>query len=306
MDVQLTVEPPNGRGCGKRSDGGTYACCGVSPWGKPIEYFLLDPVRPIPWQRGSYIIPRGGGSDLYDLLVYIGVDPKKGDTEGYPSTWSFIEEARRFGVSRKQSPNLQWHLLTPGESNMILAHPRAFAAIPAPGQLSIKTMHKFAASYELNREAKPLYGCKQFQTWVDHKDILLALGWEVGWDIRGKHLEACLVAEANGDDFDPQDGLAEEVPCVHALRDLAWFNHSNPVENEMVAGEYWIDMPSFKFVCRKPLAPANANHIRWETAAFAAIPLTHFEMPNGPQDEKGKEAVMSLRRAGFEVAETEW
>lgn len=308
--MELTIEPENGRGCGTRSKGGVYACCGLSVWGKPIEYFLLDPVRPIPWQRGSHVIPRNDGSGLYDLLVYIGVDPKKGDTEGYPSAWSFIEEARHYGVSRKQSPNLQWHLLTPGESNMILAHPRAFAALDKPDlkqeQVNVSNMHRFAAGYVLARQARPLYLCKQFQTWVNHRELLVKMGWSVGWDVRGQHFDERLQAEIDGQPISVDPSLTELVPCVQALRDLAWFNHAGTVEDELDKGMYHIEMPSFSFTCKKPLAPYDGSQIKWMTAAFAAIPLTHFEIPDGPQDEKGAVAAAALEKAGFVVAETDY
>ncbi len=48
--INLTV--PLERGCGMREKGGLYACCGTSPFGKPVEEFLIDP--PLPFIRRAF------------------------------------------------------------------------------------------------------------------------------------------------------------------------------------------------------------------------------------------------------------
>jgi len=34
------------RGCGRRVPGGTYLVCSTSPFGLPVEYFVVDPDDP--------------------------------------------------------------------------------------------------------------------------------------------------------------------------------------------------------------------------------------------------------------------
>lgn len=99
-DHSLTTPPPGGRGCGTRKKGGVYACCGTSPWGRPLEDFLVDPPVPIDgphWQSlkmaPEAILPEGWDGERKVLLLdYIG--------EGnYPTAPSHLEEVRRFGRS---------------------------------------------------------------------------------------------------------------------------------------------------------------------------------------------------------------
>ncbi len=121
---------PVPRGCGEREPGGVYAESGLSPWGRPLEEFLIDPPLPLPdgldlvnkpqvWQR---VLPSGEpaldeqGQPIYDLLIWIGA-------EFYPYCPDYLEEVRRYGASRRLNPNLDLSLLSRA-SRMILAHPR--------------------------------------------------------------------------------------------------------------------------------------------------------------------------------------
>ncbi|MEO9030060.1 MAG: hypothetical protein ABI413_14725 [Ktedonobacteraceae bacterium] len=122
---------PVPRGCGERQAGGVYAECGVGPYGQPLERFLLDPPVPMPpeldvvnkpqiWPR---VLPSGEQAcdaerqPLSDLLIHIGA-------EHYPYVPDYLEETRRYGVSRRLNPNLDLSLLTT-QSRMLLAHPKA-------------------------------------------------------------------------------------------------------------------------------------------------------------------------------------
>jgi hypothetical protein len=121
---------PVERGCGEREPGGVYAECGLSPWGRPLEDFLIDPPLPIPdgldlinkpqvWQR---LLPSGDpaldelGQPIYDLLIWVGA-------EHYEYVPDFLEEVRRYGASRRLNPNLDLSQLSRA-SRMLLAHPR--------------------------------------------------------------------------------------------------------------------------------------------------------------------------------------
>lgn len=111
------------RGCGTRSTGGTYLCFPVGPGGRPIETFLIDPVKlwPGDFQRGFKIVRNKSGHN--DVVIFVG--------EGfYVSFWDFVEEARRFGISRKVAPTFPFHELTPGLSSMIFVHSKARPNFP--------------------------------------------------------------------------------------------------------------------------------------------------------------------------------
>lgn len=129
FDLDFPKADPVPRGCGDREPGGVYAECGLSPRGRPLEEFLIDPPLPVPagldlvnkpqtWQR---MLPSGEpaldeeGLPIYDLLIWVGA-------EHYPYCPDFLEEVKRYGASRRLNPNLDLSLLS-GSSRMVLAHP---------------------------------------------------------------------------------------------------------------------------------------------------------------------------------------
>jgi hypothetical protein len=129
FDLDFPKADPVPRGCGDREPGGVYAESGLSPWGRPLEEFLIDPPLPIPegldlvnkpqlWQRmlssGEPALDEEG-LPIYDLLIWVG-------GEFYPYCCDYLEEARRYGASRRLNPNLDLSLLS-RSSRMILAHP---------------------------------------------------------------------------------------------------------------------------------------------------------------------------------------
>jgi len=131
FDVDFPKADPVPRGCGDREPGGVYAESGLSPWGRPLEEFLIDPPLPIPdgldlvnktqlWQR---ILPSGEpafdaeGLPIYDLLIWVG-------QEHYLYVPDYLEELKRYGASRRLNANLDLSLLS-RSSRMILAHPQA-------------------------------------------------------------------------------------------------------------------------------------------------------------------------------------
>lgn len=108
------------RGCGKRVKGGLYICCGTSPYGEPIEHFLVDP--PLPYGGDPFRAPlvhkRNGGSNIKDLIFWVG-------QEFYPFCPDFIEETRYFGVSKRIPVSFDWSGVTPFQSRMFFIHPKA-------------------------------------------------------------------------------------------------------------------------------------------------------------------------------------
>jgi len=156
--ILTTHQPPNGRGCGSERDPESpYLCCNLSRWGKPIEAFVKDPAIPWPgkFQRGIKILPRypKDPASVNDVVIFVGSKPDKAAI-GYPAAWDFVEEAARFGASRKAPPNIPFEKLTPGQSRMIFCH--------------AKVIPQF--EYELNRGDGPLYGCKHLQDWMAYSD----------------------------------------------------------------------------------------------------------------------------------------
>lgn len=107
------------RGCGFRKEGGLYACVPTGAGGRPIEAFVLDPA--IPWTAGPFrgAIQRQNNSGVNDLIVWVG-------KEHYPYVSDFIEEARRYGVSRRipLGADSDYSGLIPFQSRLILVHPR--------------------------------------------------------------------------------------------------------------------------------------------------------------------------------------
>jgi hypothetical protein len=115
------------RGCGERTPGGIYIECGLSPVGRRFEDFLVDPPLTLPPGLGSESLANkpqfwtDSATGTVHLVIWVGA-------EHYPYVADFVEEARRFGISRKLSPQLlerpEFGRLTMN-SRMILAHPRA-------------------------------------------------------------------------------------------------------------------------------------------------------------------------------------
>lgn len=94
---------PVQRGCGYRCKGGIYAECGLSASGRPLEEFLIDPPTPLPLETqqalgvrpiGVTLVPDPHDPGTSHLFDWIG-------TRFYPNVMDFLEEVRRFGLSRR-------------------------------------------------------------------------------------------------------------------------------------------------------------------------------------------------------------
>lgn len=108
------------RGCGERKSGGIYAECGLGPGGLPLDRFLVDPPAPIP--AGLDIINKAQvwehkDSGVFHLVIWVGA-------EHYSYVADIIEEIRLYGASRRIGSMVDLSKLTPGQSRMILAHPK--------------------------------------------------------------------------------------------------------------------------------------------------------------------------------------
>ncbi len=112
------------RGCGYRQEGGIYLTTPTSKAGSPIEAFLIDPpirlnpdlgVSPI----GVTIITMNGVNHVVDWV----------GSQHYPNVLDFIEETRRYGLSRRVASTIDFSLLT-RESRWIGVHARAMIENP--------------------------------------------------------------------------------------------------------------------------------------------------------------------------------
>ena len=110
------------RACGRRIAGGVYAEVKITRDGSgaPVEYFLVDPPRPIDLAAlgltsvGVKLIEIEGVTHVFDVV----------GQEYYPYPADFVEETRQLGASRRLSANLDFEKLGPG-SCLVLIHAKA-------------------------------------------------------------------------------------------------------------------------------------------------------------------------------------
>jgi hypothetical protein len=118
--------PAVARGCGSRAAGGVYAEAPLGPFGQPIEFFLCCPPRPVVAEAlglssvGVKLIERNGVWHLWDIV----------GQDGYPNVADFVEEIRRFGVSRRLPRTLDFSKLS-RDSRLVLLHRKAVIGNPA-------------------------------------------------------------------------------------------------------------------------------------------------------------------------------
>jgi len=118
MSVKIKVRTLVERGCGLRAENALYAVCGTSPYGKPIEHFLVDP--PTEWRGGRLRAPMLVADKRGVNHILLGVGARY-----YPFVPDFVEEVRRLGASKRIPDDFDLTKLTPGRSKMVLIHPRA-------------------------------------------------------------------------------------------------------------------------------------------------------------------------------------
>jgi hypothetical protein len=107
------------RSCGNRISGGLYLSVPTSPFGMPVEYFLIDPTKITnlkPFR--TPIIIEHKDKKVNDIAIWVG-------EQFYPFVSDFIEEAREQGISRRIPRNFPIEKLTPHKSKMFFIHSRA-------------------------------------------------------------------------------------------------------------------------------------------------------------------------------------
>jgi len=118
MSVKIKVRTLVERGGGLRAQNALYAVCGTSPYGKPIEHFLVDP--PTEWRGGRLRAPMLVADKRGVNHILLGVGARY-----YPFVPDYVEETRRLGASKRIPEDFDLTKLTPGRSKMVLIHPRA-------------------------------------------------------------------------------------------------------------------------------------------------------------------------------------
>lgn len=141
MSTTNTVKAmPVARGCGQRVMGGLYVECGLSPSGAPLEAFLIDPPSLIDIQAlgitpvGTKLIDHAGA---FHVIDWVG-------SSHYENVCDFVEEVRRFGLSRRIACNTDFTRLT-SASRILLLHSRAY----------VENFAEYAKQWEYSQSPKP-------------------------------------------------------------------------------------------------------------------------------------------------------
>lgn len=136
------------RGCGTRTEGGMYLTTGMGSGGSPLESFLICPPHPVPVTMGLtpigvrlFAVQNDAGEFVTHIADWVG-------SASYLNVTDFIEEVRRFGLSRKIDGSILAQanitafdkatrktitIATPpltSESRIFLCHSRAFIDNP--------------------------------------------------------------------------------------------------------------------------------------------------------------------------------
>jgi len=120
---------PVERGCGVRQQGAIYGECGLSPWGRPLEAFLMDP--PVPVDGDALGLSPVGVTLIDDavtgathVLDWVG-------ESSYQNIADFLEEVRRFGLSRRLPRTIDFSRLD-SRSRIMLVHRKAIVVDVTP------------------------------------------------------------------------------------------------------------------------------------------------------------------------------
>jgi hypothetical protein len=283
----VTVNAPNGRGCGKRKPEKIYfgSAFDTTGNGVPVEKKVIDSV--IPWgafnkcgftpyqvHRGARPLPRGDGSGIIDVVITVG--RRFGGRPAYLAAWDFIEEVIRFGASRGISKTFPFEKLTPRQwseeaggfigSRMIFLH---VAAYPI-------------GYYELAGGQDPPVD-EYCTPWTECQ------GYPWGNVQKGYHPKG-----ANW-------GLPmekEPTPCAHALRNLSYFQHAGEGTYDDEGWDFTVNMPSFSYTAAKPLYPVLPDQPEFGPGLFLALPITGIEFAKKADEEQQER----LENLGFQVA----
>lgn len=153
------------RGCGFRMQGGVYFECGLSPYGVPVEHYIMD--LPHRFEVDSKVgcqlweDPRTG---FFHVVDYVG-------KKYYPEAADFIEEGRAFGFSRRVSDKFPFEYLSK-ESRLLLIHERGILENPEDfGGLPDGIHERLCAKFRRAEMRKDPDVVGKPRMHIDHKDL---------------------------------------------------------------------------------------------------------------------------------------
>lgn len=264
------------RGCGVRIQGAIYSTCGMSENGQPVEAFLIDPPRPVPAEMG--LTPRGvllkERAGIWHIFDWVG-------EVHYPNVSDFVEEARRFGLSRRLPDNLDFSKITP-ESRHILVHPRAWVG-------NVADYLRWNCPKRLETHTPEFMNSPAF----DHGPYYCCAG--VWW------------RDAQGGE--PFDKTCDEAFLRAEERRMARYASEHelgrfvPVEFETPDGFHPLlvrrHMPSFDYFAH---AQPDDVQPQYAPAFFMSFPIARIEVIKG---EKARRSLEKAGKANVPVAEVE-
>jgi len=149
------------RGCGTRKAGGIYGEVELSENGTPFDMFLLDPPQESPVQVKAVGVQLIELEGVFHILDRVG-------TKHYEYTADFVEEARRFGISRRFPKTIDFSKIT-ADSRLVLVHEKAF--VSNMKELNLKQGYCFHKNKEhQNREDHCFYSL--YDVLPDEKRIM--------------------------------------------------------------------------------------------------------------------------------------
>lgn len=266
------------RGCGYRVAGGTYLEVASGGRGHPLECFMFDP----PWlldveafgvsPKGQTVVAKEGMPTLVFDWVGKGKSPSG---KGYWNAADILEEVRRYGASRRTTPQLAGQL-TNG-AWLVLLHPRGFfGGAGAYFQVEPKIPSDYLAA--------PGSSTGQF-------GLDVAMGTRRGQPWEAWHRLVCpqLIAEAHcGRPPTSNHHGAEVAFCTRMLyQDVEGGAY---VQSTLTGREVARTMPAFTY---NALArPFGSDAPTYRLAAIAKLPITGVDVVAGG---KAKEIAKRLR-----------
>jgi len=256
---------PVTRGCGTRVAGGVYMEVGMSGEGMPIEHFLLDCPLPVNagtrlalglTARGVRLVDEEG---LTHVLDWVG-------SESYPNVLDFVEEARRFGISRR-AEGIDYSRLGPG-TKLFLLHARATIANAADYHRAVRLIDERLVECP---KRPPVQGTDgEHGSWQSLAPCA-GLWWEDLAEGAQPH---------QGDDRHPY---------------VRWNDVLALPESDRLVQR---DMPSFGYAAfRRPEGVRPA----YEVGIFAAFALDRLVVVRDPAANSHEEKLAKIRRSGLEV-----
>lgn len=259
------------RGCGFREQGCVYWEVPLGPGGAALEDYLLDP--PVPVDVDGLGLTAVGvklvelpdkhtGAPVVHLLDWVG-------EQHYACPADFLEEAGRYGLSRKIPRTLPFERLTPG-SRLILVHRRGWI--------------DNAADYVLRTDTGPVRPCPRHN--VPHPETVAS--FDKSRNGRGElvRVPAGMCARLHWDD------LPGGTPAPLFRPGAPDTPHPRVVQRTM---------PAFVYRGR---VPPDGVQPQYRPAAIASFPLARLVVV---KDDQGAhtETMERLRGAGHDVVAVE-